>query len=115
VTDGRRTRLSLVHKLPDAVLDPAAEGRDAGEHRGLLVPDAALGPEAHDPVDLPGGVGGPGVLITDERTPRVPLEEEIRKGIRIVLRLRSIRTKTSHHKNSFFPTATRPGTPTDPH
>ena len=65
---------SLIDELPDVFLDPAAEGRDPGEDRGLLVLDAALGPEAHNPMDLPAGLGGPGGL-TDERTPGVTLEE----------------------------------------
>lgn len=79
-----RSQVSVVRELPDAVLDPAAEGRDAGEHRGLLVPDAALGPEAHDPMDGPGGFARARVVLTDERTPRVPLEEEERQeGVRM--------------------------------
>ena len=64
----------LIHELLDVVLDPAAERRDPGEDRGLLVLDATLGPEAHNPMDLPGGLGGPGGW-TDERTPGVTLEE----------------------------------------
>lgn len=64
---------TFINKLLDVVGHPGTEGRDTGEHRRLLVFDAAPRSEADHTMDLPGGA----VLSrpTGERTSRVTLQE----------------------------------------
>ena len=50
--------MGAVYVPADGVVDPGDVGGGAGEHRGLLVHDAADGAEAGDAVHLPGARGG---------------------------------------------------------